>query len=212
MKFNIITLEGYHVRLEPLEIKHRQGLIDAISDGELWKLFVTLVPKIGDVDDFINKSIIGHKNGESLIFATLDKLTGKVVGSTRFMRADFQNKRVEIGFTFLAKSHQKSKINTEAKLLMLEHAFEDLNLNRVEFLTDYLNTNSRNAILRLGAKEEGLLRNHMIMPDGRVRDSVIFSIIKNEWSGIKQHLLYKLGRQEKKGKKNEYSNRKSNKR
>ena len=101
-------------------------------------------------------------------------------------------KRIEMGFTFLGKSWQRTAINTEAKLLMLTYAFEVLKLNRVEFLTDYLNQKSRRAILRLGAKEEGILRNHIVMPDGRVRDSVLFSIIENEWCGIKQHLKYKL--------------------
>jgi RimJ/RimL family protein N-acetyltransferase len=134
------------------------------------------------------------ENNEGLAFATIDKATNKVVGSTRFMKANLANKRVEIGFTFLGTSWQKTHINTEAKLLMLTHAFETMALNRVELLTDFLNTTSRNAILRLGAKEEGILRNHMIMPDGRVRDSVIYSIISNEWAGVKQHLNAKLNR------------------
>ena len=108
------------------------------------------------------------------------------------MKADSQNKSIEIGYTFLGKSWQKTSINTEAKLLMLTYAFETLELNRVEFLTDYLNTKSRKAILRLGAREEGILRSHMVMPDGRIRDSVLYSIVKHEWSGIKQHLSSKL--------------------
>ena len=108
------------------------------------------------------------------------------------MKANLTHKKVEIGFTFLGKSWQRTRINTEAKLLMLTHAFETLNLNRVEMITDYLNTRSREAILRLGAKQEGILRNHMIMPDGRVRDSVLYRIIKNEWPGIKSHLSFKL--------------------
>jgi len=108
------------------------------------------------------------------------------------MKNDSLCKRIEIGFTFLCKSSQKTNINTEAKFLMLSHAFDTLKLNRVEFLTDYLNETSRKAILRLGAKEEGVLRNHMVMPDNRIRDSVLYSIIKHEWPGVKQHLLYKL--------------------
>ncbi|WP_269767770.1 GNAT family N-acetyltransferase [Oleiphilus messinensis] len=122
----------------------------------------------------------------------MGKKSGRVIGSTRFMKANLPNKRVEIGYTFIAKSYQKTKINTEAKLLMLEHAFEVISLNRVELLTDHLNTTSRNAIMRLGAKEEGILRSHMVMPDGRVRDTVIFSITNHEWPGIKQHLTFKL--------------------
>ena len=112
--------------------------------------------------------------------------------STRFMSASLPDKRVEIGYTFLGNSWQQTFINTEAKLLMLTYAFEVMRLNRVELITDYFNTKSRNAILRLGAKEEGILRNHLVMPDGRVRDSVLFSIIQNEWLGVKQHLTHKL--------------------
>ena len=192
MKFDRITLDGKHVRLEPLSEIHRGGLIEAIADGELWNLFVTLVPRIEGVDEFIENAISAHINEDGLAFATIDKVSGRVVGSTRFMKANLPNKRVEIGFTFIAKSYQKTMINTEAKLLMLTHAFEIMHLNRVEFLTDYLNNTSRNAILRLGAKEEGILRNHMVMPDGRVRDSVLFSITNNEWAGVKQNLSYKL--------------------
>lgn len=187
-----VTLNGTYTRLEPLSEAHRNGLCEAISDGELWKLFVTLVPHKNDIEAFINNSYLSHQSGDGLTFATIDQLSGKVAGSTRYMKSNIQNKRIEIGFTFLGKSYQKTKINTEAKLLMLTHAFESLALNRVEFLTDYLNTMSRKAILRLGAKEEGLLRNHMVMPDGRVRDSVIFSIITNDWAGVKQHLNHKL--------------------
>jgi len=192
MKFTPTILDGKFVRLEPLAAHHTQGLCDAIRDGELWKLFVTLVPHPDNIDLFLSNAKHTFDNNEGIAFATIDKQTNKVAGSTRFMKANLPNKRVEIGFTFLGKSWQKTNINTEAKLLMLGHAFETMELNRVELLTDYFNTNSRNAILRLGAKEEGILRNHMIMPDGRVRDSVIYSIIKNEWPGVKQNLLYKL--------------------
>lgn len=192
MNFTPIILEGEFVRLEPLSTHHKQGLCDAICDGELWNLFVTLVPHPKDIDSFFSNAKNTFDNNEGIAFATIDQQTNKIVGSTRFMKANLPNKRVEIGFTFLGQSWQKTKINTEAKLLMLSHAFETMELNRVELLTDYLNTNSRNAILRLGAKEEGILRNHMVMPDGRIRDSVIYSIIKNEWPGVKQHLLYKI--------------------
>lgn len=190
--FEKVILKGTHVRLEPLSESHKEGLCQAISDGELWKLFVTFVPHLDDVESFVNDAYLAHQAGDGLAFAIIDETTNKVAGSTRFMKASLRNNRVEIGSTFLGKSFQKTKINTEAKLLMLAHAFEVLNLNRVEFLTDYLNTASRNAILRLGAKQEGILRNHMVMPNGRVRDSVLFSIIKNEWPSIKQNLEYKL--------------------
>ena len=192
MQFDKIILEGDYVRLEPLSESHSGELIQAVSDGELWNLFVTLVPRIEDIDEFIKNAITAHASGDGLAFATIDKASGRVVGSTRFMKANLINRRVEIGFTFIAKSYQKTKINTEAKLLMLTHAFEVIGLNRVEFLTDYLNAKSRNAILRLGAKQEGILRNHMVMPNGRVRDSVLFSITNNEWAGVKENLSFKL--------------------
>ncbi len=192
MKFEKVTLVGDHVRLEPLAENHLEGLCSAISDGELWKLFFTLVPHPKSIEGFYADACQAHTSGNGLVFATIDQVTNEVVGSTRFMKADIPNNRVEIGFTFIRASSQKTKINTEAKLLMLSHAFESLKLNRVEFLTDYLNTRSRNAILRLGSKQEGILRSHMVMPDGRIRDSVLFSIIENEWAGIKQGLEYKL--------------------
>src|SRR5690606_6049058 len=193
MSLEKVTLEGRHVRLEPLSADHQQGLYQAISDGALWELFVTLVPHTDQLPQFYEKAQADFLAGDGLTFATIDKESGHVAGSTRFMRASMPNKRIEIGFTFLGKAWQKTHINTEAKLLMLEHAFEHLGMNRVELLTDYLNANTRRAILRLGAREEGVLRSHMIMPDGRVRDSVIFSIIRHEWPGVRQNLSHKLG-------------------
>lgn len=192
IRFQKEILEGQHVRLEPLAIGHKEGLCKAVSDGELWKLFTTLVPVVDEMANFIAKAEAAYEKCDGMTYAMLDKVSNEVVGSTRFMKADLVNNRVEIGYTFIAKSFQRTRINTEAKLLMLSHAFEKLDLNRVEFLTDYLNSRSRAAILRLGAKEEGVLRNHMVMPNGRVRDSVIFSVIKNEWPGIKQNLMEKL--------------------
>ena len=187
-----VTLQGQTVRLEPLNDHHHDGLCHAIRDGRLWELFVTLVPHPDQVEAFIAQALADMSAGVSLAFATIDARSEQVIGSTRFMKADLPNKRVEIGFTFIAASYQKTAVNTEAKLLMLAHAFESLGFNRVELLTDFLNANSRRAILRLGAKEEGVLRNHMVMPDGRVRDSVIYSIIANEWPGVKMNLLSRL--------------------
>lgn len=192
MKFEKVVLEGEYVRLEPLGQHHKEELIAAIKDGELWNLFVTLVPKPEAIDDFLANAESAYESGDGLAFATIDKASGRVVGSTRFMKADLGYKRVEIGFTFIAKSYQKTWINTEAKLLMLTHAFETMDLNRIELITDFLNTRSRNAIARLGAKEEGIMRCHMVMPNGRVRDSVLFSIIQYEWPGVKQNLQSKL--------------------
>ena len=192
MIFEPTILEGAIVRLEPIAEKHRTGLAAAIRSGSLWELHVTNVPHPDELDGFFDTAKKHHESGGGLVFATIEKSTGTVVGSTRFMDADMQSLRVEIGYTFIGHQWQKTRINTEAKLLMLTYAFDQLKLNRVAFLTDFLNTTSRGAILRLGAKEEGILRNHKIMPSGRVRDSVIFSIISNEWPGVKEHLLWKL--------------------
>jgi RimJ/RimL family protein N-acetyltransferase len=192
MKFEKVILEGNIVRLEPLSEFHREELCRAICDGELWNLYVTLVPHPENIESFLNQANSNYETGDGLAFAIIEKSTNRVVGSTRYMKANLANKRLEIGFTFLGKTWQKTKINTEAKYLLLTHAFEKLALNRVELITDYLNSASRNAILRLGAKEEGILRSHMVMPNGRVRDSVLYSIVKHEWPGIKQHLEAKL--------------------
>jgi len=190
--FEKVTLEGKSVRLEPLAKKHLMGLSDAIKDGELWTLFFTLVPHPDHLNQFLNHALQKHNDNDGLTFVTIDKSSDKIIGSTRYLNSDLAHQRSEIGFTFLAKSAQKTRFNTEAKLLMLSHAFETLNLNRVAFLTDYLNKNSQRAIMRLGAKEEGLLRNHMVMPDGRIRDTMVYSIIKHEWPSIKQNLSFKL--------------------
>ena len=160
-----VVLEDQHVRLEILYGSHLDGLCRAISDGELWKIFVTIVPHSNDIDQFFSNAKAAQERGEGLAFATIVKEGGdQVVGLTRFMNANLANKRVEIGFTFLGRTWQRSQANTEAKLLMLTHTFETLGLNRVELMTDYLNDASRRAILRLGAKEEGVLRNHVVMP------------------------------------------------
>jgi len=192
MKFEKVILEGNIVRLEPLSEIHCEGLCSAICDGELWNLYTTLVPHPENINAFLHQANSNYEAGDGLAFAIIEKSNNRVVGSTRYMKANLANKRLEIGFTFLGKTWQKTKINTEAKYLLLAHAFEKLAINRIELITDYLNSTSRNAILRLGAKEEGILRSHMIMPNGRVRDSVLYSIVRHEWSGIKQHLEAKL--------------------
>ena len=192
MKFKKKTLESKHIKLEPLEPKHKEELKEAILDGELWKLFVTVVPPIEELDDFFENAQKEYETGFGITYAIVDKKSNKVVGSTRFRETNFRHNKTEIGFTFLAKSWQKSYVNTEAKLLLLTYAFEEMKFNRVELLTDFLNHTSRNAILRLGAKQEGILRSHMVMPNGRVRDSVVFSIIANEWLGLKEHLGFRL--------------------
>lgn len=183
-----VVLEGEHVRLEPLARSHLDGLCDAIRDGELWQIPVTFVPHPDDIDRFFADAKSLVEEGAGLAFATIHRASGRIAGSTRFMHANHANRRIEIGFTFLAQTHQRTAVNTEAKLLMLTHAFEDMQLNRVEFLTDVLNTKSRRAIARLGATEEGVLRSHMIVPSGRIRDSAIYSIVAAEWPATKRHL------------------------
>lgn len=183
-----VTLSGTRVRLEPLEQRHVPSLATAITDGALWELPVTLVPQPPDLPKFVEAADVAFHAQRELAFATIDAASGTVVGSTRFRNIELAHKRVEIGFTFIAKSWQRTYINTEAKLLMLGHAFEQWDCNRVELLTDSLNTTSRAAIARLGAREEGILRSHMIMRGGRIRDSVVFSLIKAEWPAAKSRL------------------------
>ena len=188
-----VDLEGHGVRLEPLEERrHRDGLASAILDGELWKLPVTSVPHPDDLGEFFADAELAFAQGRDLAFATIDVTADRVAGSTRFRMIAPEHLRVEIGFTFLAASYQRTRVNTAAKLLMLGHAFEAWGVNRVEFLTDDLNQPSRNAILRIGAGFEGKLRSHMVMRDGRIRDSVIFSIIRPEWPAVRERLEERL--------------------
>jgi|SRR5690606_1562609 len=192
MKIEKVVLEGPRVRLEPVSTRHLPGLAKAIEDGNLWELPVTIVPHPRDLPRFLNAAELALAAGHELAFATLDAQTGRVVGSTRFRCIEPTHRRLEIGFTFLAASSQRTHVNTEAKYLMLRHAFEVWGCNRVELLTDERNIKSRNAILRIGAKEEGLLRAHMLMRDGFIRNSVIYSFIKAEWPQVKAALEAKL--------------------
>jgi RimJ/RimL family protein N-acetyltransferase len=189
-----VVLDGERVRLEPLEKRHLSGLDAAIADGELWTIPVTFVPRPEDLGSFFESADDAFRNGRELAFATIDKATGKIAGSTRFRCIELAHRRAEIGFTFLGQSWQRTHVNTEAKFLMLKHAFESWELNRVELLTDVLNTKSRNAIARVGAREEGILRSHMVMRDGRIRDSVMFSIVRSEWAAVKAMLVKRMGR------------------
>ena len=158
----------------------------------LWEIPVTSVPGPEDLPQFFADAETAFKQGRELAFATVDSTGGRVIGSTRFRMIEAAHRRVEIGFTFIAAGFQRTAVNTEAKLLMLGHAFDVWNVNRVEFLTDVLNTKSRNAIERIGARQEGILRSHMVMRDGRIRDSVIFSILREEWPAVKGQLTARL--------------------
>jgi len=189
-----VTLEGQQVRLEPLTLAHEKALIAAASDGELWNSTVTIVPSSpAKMADYIQAALDGQATGKELPFVIIRKATEEVVGTTRFYEIRPKDRAVAIGYTWLAKSAQRTAVNTESKLLLLAHAFEQWRCNRVELITDVLNEQSRAAILRLGAKQEGILRKHLILPSGRVRDSVIFSIIKEEWPEVKARLAVKLG-------------------
>jgi N-acetyltransferase len=187
-----VVLRGNHVELHPLSQSHAGDLSAAIAVGGLWKLALSNLPAPGGMQAYIAEALGLQSAGKALPFALIDVSTGHAVGSTRFGNFEPAHHRVEIGWTWLGTPWQRTAFNTEAKYLLLGHAFESLGLNRVEFKTDVLNERSRKAILRLGALEEGVLRRHMVMRDGRVRDSVYYSIIAEEWPAVKANLRRKL--------------------
>lgn len=186
------TLIGQQVSLRPLQKEDSLELVRAVFDGELWNLNYTVVPSFETIPEYVSIALEGRRDKNSIPFVIVDNSNEKVIGTTRFYKIEERNKKLEIGYTFISQSYQKTLVNTEVKLLMLQYAFEELGCNRVQFTTDELNENSRRAILRLGAKEEGILRNHLVMANGRVRNSVIFSIIREEWLSVKSNLLAKL--------------------
>ena len=196
MEITPTILEGEYVRLEPLTHAHGDDLVAAAADGELWNTKVTIIPDAAGVRDYIQFATDGLAEGKQLPFAIIAKAANEVVGTTRFYEIRTQDRAVAIGYTWLARSAQRTPINTECKLLMLVHAFETWKCLRVELITDVLNEQSRAAILRLGAKQEGILRKHLTLPNGRVRDSVVFSIIDDEWPEVKMRLLAKLQKPE----------------
>ena len=163
-------------------------------DQDLWRLTTTLVSTPADMHTYIEAALTAQAAGSALPFTTVEKTSGKIVGSSRYGNIDPANRRLEIGWTWVAPRWQRTAVNTEAKYLMLEHAFEALGCIRVEFKTDSLNDRSRKALLRIGAKEEGIFRNHMITYSGRIRHSVYFSIIASEWPEVKVRLEEKLAR------------------
>ena len=193
METSSVTLEGQQVRLEPLSLAHEEALIAAAGDGKLWNSTVTIVPTRATMAAYIEAALEGQAQGSEVPFVIVRKVSGEVVGTTRFYEIVPADRRVAIGYTWLSASAQRTAVNTESKLLLLTHAFDHWQCLRVELLTDLLNQQSRAAILRLGAKEEGTLRSHMIMPNGRIRDSVVFSIISEEWPEVKARLAARLG-------------------
>ncbi|HEP6277147.1 GNAT family N-acetyltransferase [Burkholderia sp. MBR-1] len=186
------TLTGEHIVLRPLAVSDRQALLDAAADGELWNLKVTVVPDERTVDAYLDTALQGRAAGTVMPFAIVERASGRVIGSTRFWKIDRNNRKLEIGHTWLSASAQRTRANTEAKWLLLAYAFDTLQCVRVQFTTDELNEKSRAAILRLGAKQEGIVRHERIMPDGRKRNSVRFSIIDDEWPAIRDRLKAKL--------------------
>jgi RimJ/RimL family protein N-acetyltransferase len=213
LEIQLVTLEGQHVRLEPLSFAHEDALSIAAADGALWNTQVTIIPRPEGMKDYIEFALDGLAQGNQLPFVIMRKsgdgvstdahFAGSagaspashidpVVGSTRFYEIFPKDRKCAIGYTWLAQSAQRTPINTECKLLLLTHAFESWKCVRVELITDVLNEQSRKAILRLGAKQEGILRKHLILPSGRVRDSVFFSITDDEWPEVKAGLETKL--------------------
>ena len=189
-----LTLEGAHVRLEPLSFSHLDRLCAVGLDEELWRWIPTQVATPEDMRAYIEDALEEQRHGRTLPFATYDLASGSVIGSTRFGNIDEKNGRVEIGWTWVARPWQRTASNTEAKYLLLRHAFEDLGCIRVELKTDALNARSRAAIARLGAKEEGTFRKHIITASGRIRDTVYFSIVDDEWPAVRSALEAKLAR------------------
>lgn len=189
MQLEPVTLEGERVRLEPLSLTHHSALTEVGLDEELWRWIVTPVRSPEDMRSYIETALREQAAGTALPFATVERASGRPIGSTRFLNIDGANRRVEIGATWIAKPWQRTAVNTEAKYLMLRHAFETLSCIRVELKTDSLNQRSRKAILRIGAEEEGTFRNHMITSSGRIRHSVYYSIIDSEWPAVKARLL-----------------------
>ena len=182
------TLVGTRIVLRPLLASDGPALVAAASDGELWNLPHTVVPSVTTVAAYLARALEGMAAGSVLAFAIELREASEVIGSTRFWKIDRQNRKLEIGHTWIGASWQRSFVNTEAKHLMLRHAFEEMRCVRVQFTTDVLNEKSRAAIVRLGAQQEGIVRHERIMPDGRKRDSVRFSIIDDEWPVVKARL------------------------
>lgn len=186
-----VTLKGDHASLVPLAAEHRADLIEAVNDGDLWKLWYTAIPAPDKMSAEIERRLALQAAGAMLPFTVKDA-DGRIAGMTTYMNVDAANRRVEIGSTWYAKRVQRTPLNTQCKLLLLTHAFEKLDCIAVEFRTHFFNHQSRRGIERLGAKQDGILRNHQVAPNGTLRDTVVFSIIASEWPTVKAHLTYQL--------------------
>ena len=188
MELTPVVLEGRHVRLEPLSLDHLDDLTRVAFDEEIWRWTSERALSIEELRAYVERALAAACTGSVLPFATIARSAGRAIGSTRFATFEPQSRRVEIGWTWIGRPWQRTAINTEAKYLMLTHAFEKLGCVRVELRTDVLNERSRTAIRRIGAVEEGILRKHAITSAGRVRDDVYYSILEDEWPGVKAAL------------------------
>jgi len=187
-----VTFTGSKVLIEPLTLEHADGIAAAVKDGELWKLWYTSIPAPEKVDEYIKTALGMRENGGAMPFIVRDKESNRIIGCTRYFNVDEVNQRLEIGHTWYVESVQRTSVNTECKYLLLSHVFEKLDAIAVEFRTHWHNHKSRAAIARLGAKQDGVLRNHQKSTDGIYRDTVVFSIINLEWSAVKRSLEFKL--------------------
>jgi len=187
-----VSLHGQTVSLVPLSHSHHDDLVEALKDGELWTMWYTSVPAPEHLRAEIDRRLALQEEGSMLPFAVMEKSTNAAVGMTTFLHIDAANRRVEIGATWYRKRVQRTGLNTECKLLLLTHAFEQLNCIAVEFRTHYFNRQSRAGIERLGAKLDGVLRQHLITNNGTLRDTCVYSILDREWPTVKTHLSYQL--------------------
>ena len=187
-----VTLTGDHVTLLPMELKYTEGLTEAVKDGQLWNLWYTFIPKPEAMEAWISKALQEYNERVSVPFVIKRNSDGRIIGSTRYMNIEKDIRRLEIGTTWYSKSAQRSPVNTECKLLLLQHAFESLQCLAVEFRTHRFNVNSRRAIERLGAQLDGIIRSHRYSANGTVRDTVVYIIIRHEWENVKSNLLFML--------------------
>jgi len=191
---NEIEVDGNLVHIKTLSLEHIEDLTEAVKDGELWNLWYTSAPEPENVKSYVETALTEFQNDKSLPFVIIRKIDNKIIGTTRFMNADSKNKRLEIGTTWYSKSTQRTGINTECKYLLLEYAFEKLECIAVEFRTHIHNNQSRNSIARLGARQDGILRNHSVDRTGCLRDTVVFSILNSEWNTVKKSLGFKMNK------------------
>jgi len=194
MTLDSATLVGKQIELQPLSFAHARDLREAVAIDDLWKLTITIIPAPAEMEKYIETTLRAQADGQVLPFAIYHRGLGRAIGSTRYLNLRLKDRGVEIGGTWLAQPWQRTAVNTEAKYLLLRYAFESLGCLRVEFKTDVFNERSRRAIERIGGKQEGIFRKHMIMPNGRIRDSVYYSVIEEEWPAIKTRLEDRLTR------------------